>query len=79
MARRMRFGTWCRKDINDKRKINYTFRAFEDGVDAHFTSEDTCNFSTLERLRYAWIESIELIKNESNNPEGEWYVILYED
>lgn len=71
--RRTRFGTWCRRDLDDERKINYTFRNFnEDGKDAHFTSEDTCNYSTLERLRDAWIESIELINNE-------WNVILYED
>lgn len=77
--RRMRFITWCKKDLEDERKINYTFRNFEDGKDAHWTSEDTCNFSTMERIRNAWIESIELIKNEFNNPEGEWYAVLYED
>ncbi len=70
--RRTRFITWCRRDMNDERKINYTFRNFEDGEDAHFTSEETCSFSTMERIRYAWIESIELI-------DDEWHVVLYEE
>jgi hypothetical protein len=33
----------------------------------------------LSRIRNAWIISVELIKNEFNNPEGEWYAVLYED
>lgn len=76
--RRMRFGTWCRKDEDDEHKINYTFTD-SDGEVLYFTSEDIVSWSMLSRIRNAWIISIELIKNEFNNPEGEWYAILYED
>lgn len=35
--------------------------------------------SDLKKEIKLWITSIELIKNEFNNPEGEWYAVLYED
>lgn len=72
--RRTRFGTWCKRDINDTRKINYTFRMKEgaETVTRTFTSEEDVERPMLYRLRYAWIESIELINNE-------WYAVLYED
>ena len=66
------------KDENDERKINYTFTD-SDGEVLYFTSEDIVSWSMLSRIRNAWITSIELIKNEFNNPEGEWYAVLYED
>ena len=78
MGRRMRFGTWCRKDEYDERKINYTFTD-SDGEVLYFTSEDIVSWSMLSRIRNAWITSIKLIKNEFNNPEGEWYAVIYED
>jgi hypothetical protein len=76
MGKRIRFGTW---DIDDERKVNYTFRDSKTNKTYYFTSEDSCSYGMKERLKYAWIENIKLIKNEFNNPEGEWYVTLYED
>ena len=76
--RRLRFGTWCRKDEDDERKINYTFTD-SNGEVLYFTSEDIVSWNMLSRIRNAWITSIKLIKNEFNNPEGEWYAVLYED
>ena len=68
--RRMRFVTWARKDENDETPIIYTFKT-EDGV-MRFTSENTVGFSMLERIRRAWIESIE--------HDGLcWIVNIYED
>jgi hypothetical protein len=71
MKRRMRFGTWCKKDVNDTRKINYTLKTYENEV-LKFTSEEEQPYSMIVRLRNAWIETIELINNE-------WFVLLYED
>lgn len=79
MARRMRFGTWCRKDPDDETPINYTFKtkdAFGDDVTMYFTSEDECSYSMIRRLYNAWIESIELVSNEFQHA---WNVVLYED
>lgn len=76
--RRMRFITWCRKDEDDERKINYKFTN-ANGETSYFTSEDIVSWDMLSKIRNAWITSIELIKNESNNTDGEWYVVLYED
>lgn len=73
--RRMRFGTWCNKDINDSTKIVYEFKTAE-GKTLYFTSEDKQSFSMLARLRYAWIESIEYVSNEFST---HWYAKLYED
>ena len=82
MARRMRFGTWCRKDPEDETPISYVFKAKEwewDGNEMvektrvmHFTSEDVVSYSILRRIRKAWIESIE-------HADGRWNVVLYED
>jgi len=71
MKRRMRFGTWCRKDIEDERKIHYRFTDSNGSV-AHFTSEDYVSYSMLGQLQQAWIKTIELKNNE-------WYADLYED
>lgn len=71
MKRRMRFVTWCKKDVNDERKINYTFKTYENEV-LKFTSEEEQPRSMLIRLQNAWIEKIELLNNE-------WFVTLYED
>ena len=35
--RRMRFITWCKKDVNDERKINYTLKTYDNKV-LNFTS-----------------------------------------
>ena len=77
MARRMRFKTWCAKDPDDERKINYTFKGNDKTY--YFTSEDELDLFAFLRVQRAWVESVELIKNEFNNPEGEWYVVIYED
>ena len=74
MARRMRFGTWCKKDIDDNTKIIYTFRMTENDGTEHtenFTSEDAVPWSWLERIRYAWIDKIE-------RDQDAWIVTIYE-
>lgn len=79
MARRMRFGTWCRKDENDETLIVYTFRMKEIDGTAHtvyFTSDDPQSFAMLSRIRYAWVDRIERITNEFQDA---WNVVLYED
>ena len=68
--RRTRFGTWCKRDPDDERKINYTFTDFR-GDTMRFTSEDYCGPSFIFRLTNAWIKNIELINNE-------WFAELYE-
>ena len=73
--RRMRFGTWCRKDPDDTTLIAYTFTD-SDGETSYFTSEDECSYSFLGRLRNAWIESIDLVENEFGK---QWNAVLYED
>lgn len=80
MARRMRFGTWCKKDPEDTRKIVYTFHMKEnDGTkhDRYFTSEDIVSWSMLSRIRQAWIKEIKLVNNEFERDT--WFVELYED
>lgn len=67
----MRFVTWCKKDLNDERKINYTLKTY-DGKTLKFTSDDDQPYSMLVRLQDAWIEKIDLIDNE-------WYATLYEE
>ena len=69
--KRMRFVTWCKKDVNDKRKINYTLKTYDDKV-LNFTSEEEQPLSMLIRLQNAWIDKIELVNNE-------WFVTLYEE
>lgn len=79
MARRMRFGTWCKKDPDDETKIVYTFKMKEgDGTVnlRYFTSDDSCSYFFLGRLREAWIESITRVQNDF---EDAWHVVLYED
>jgi len=80
MARRMRFGTWCKKDPYDKRKIIYTFHMKEaDGEkhDSFFTSEDIVSCNMISRIREAWVKKIELLNNEFE--QDAWSVELYED
>lgn len=69
--RRMRFVTWCKKDVNDERKINYTLKTYDDKV-LNFTSEEEQPRSMLIRLQNAWIDKIELVNNE-------WFATLYEE
>ena len=67
----MRFVTWCKKDVDDERKINYTLKA-HDGKILKFTSEEEQPHSMLNRVRNSWIDKIELVNNE-------WFVTLYEE
>ena len=69
--RRMRFVTWCKKDVNDKRKINYTLKTYDYKV-LNFTSEEEQPRSMLIRLQNAWIDKIKLVNNE-------WFATLYEE
>ncbi|MBQ1789747.1 MAG: hypothetical protein II008_06195 [Oscillospiraceae bacterium] len=73
--RRIRFVTWCNRDVDDNTKIIYTFRMVNgDGTQEvkHFTSDDEVPYSMLGRIQQAWIESIDL------TAEG-WNVTIYED
>lgn len=67
---KMRFGTWAAKDVNDERKINYTFK--HDGKVDTFTSDDCVPGITIGMIREARIESIKLVGDE-------WQVVIYED
>ena len=69
--RRMRFVTWCKKDVNDERKINYTLKTYDDKV-LNFTSEEEQPRSMLIRLQNSWIDKIKLVNNE-------WFATLYEE
>lgn len=69
--RRMRFITWCKKDIHDERKINYTLKTYDNKIEK-FTSEDSVTYSMMVRLQNAWVDTIELVNNE-------WNVLLYEE
>ena len=71
MKRRTRFITWCKRDPDDERKINYEFTDC-DGHKYTFTSEDEIDWSLFRRVSRAWIKSIGLVDNE-------WYTVLYED
>ena len=76
--RRTRFITWCKKDPDDERKINYTFK-HANGFVSHFTSDDELPLNLFLKVQNAWIESVELINNDLENSAGEWCIILYED
>ena len=71
MARRMKFVTWCKKDVDDERKINYTLKTHDCKI-LKFTSEEEQPHSMLNRVRNSWIDKIELVNNE-------WFVTLYEE
>ena len=65
----MRFVTWANKDPEDETPIIYTFKAKEKTY--HFTSEDILPFAMMERIRNAWVETIE-------SCNGVWNVVIYE-
>ena len=69
--RRTRFVTWCKRDPDDERKINYEFTDYN-GHQYVFTSEDEVDLGLFRRISQAWIKNIELVDNE-------WYAVLYED
>lgn len=69
--RRTRFVTWCKRDPDDERKINYEFTDCN-GHQYVFTSEDEVDLGLFRKISQAWIKNIELVDNE-------WYAVLYED
>ena len=50
--RRTRFVTWCKRDPDDERKINYTFK-HSNGCVSHFTSEDELSFHVFLKVQNA--------------------------
>ena len=77
--RRMRFGTWCRKDPEDETMIVYAvhFKEWDGTIKTeYFTSDDIVSVSTIHRLREMWIKTVERVKNEFQDA---WVVELYED
>lgn len=69
--RRIRFQTWCKRDPDDERKINYCLTD-ADGKEIAFTSEDLVPLSMLFRVKDAWVRSVVLIGEE-------WYADIYEE
>lgn len=67
--RRTRFKTWCKRDPDDERKINYRVLDY-DGKVYTFTSEDEVSLSFFNKVSNAWIKNIDLINDE-------WYAVLY--
>lgn len=77
--RRIRFITWAKKDPDDETPIVYTFKTKEwDGSSKtlYFTSEDFVSPAMMSRIRAAWVEKIDRVKNEFENC---WNVVLYEE
>ena len=68
--RRTRFITWAKRDPDDERPMKITFKG-SDGTQK-FKSYDVVSYSMMERIRYAWIESIDLVNDV-------WNVVIYED
>ena len=67
-----KYTMWCRADVNDTRKINYTLnhRSIGQGLRVFtFTSEDIVDWERMYDLRHGRIEEIRL--------EGdEWFVTI---
>lgn len=61
----MNLQDWCKLDIEDKRKIHYTF--FDEDVVREFTSEEIMPGEVRWRLVNSTIEDIRLENNE-------WYI-----
>lgn len=66
-----RFSLWCRSDINDDRKINYTLneQTLTCVETQQFTSDDYVSLSLLTKVRHSTISDLQLIDNE-------WHVVL---
>lgn len=69
--RRTRFETWCKKDVKDERKIDYTFTTCEGEVQK-FTSDEEFDNSFIQRIGQAWIKSLKLV-------DDVWHVELVEE
>ena len=70
MKRRTRFVTWAKRDPEDTKAMKITFKS-TDGV-IKLNSGQPISYSMMERIREAWIESVELVDNE-------WIIIIYEE
>lgn len=67
-----KFSYWCRADINDERKINYTIlhRSIGQGLQKHhFTSDDLVGGLEMHWCHTGIIKELKLINNE-------WFVTL---
>lgn len=67
-----KFTYWCRADLNDERKINYTVhhRSIGQGLqEFKFTSDEKVSWERIYDLREGRIHSLQLINNE-------WYVVV---
>jgi len=72
MKRRISFQNWCKKDIDDTRRINYTVN-YENKI-YKFTSDKTFEeaglpFGMWWLAEHAMVDSVELRNNE-------WYIVL---
>lgn len=65
------FQDWCKADITDERKINYTLKGYWDGEDheEHFTSDDEMGGLCIHRVVNSNIEKLDLVNNE-------WFIVL---
>ena len=67
-----KFSYWCRADINDTRKINYTVnhRSIGKGLRVfRFTSDDEVGVDEMYWLRTGYINEIKLVNDE-------WFVTI---
>ena len=67
-----KFTYWCRADVNDERKINYTMnhRSIGQGLQVfRFTSEEEVDWLMMQRIRESVIEEIKLENDE-------WHVVI---
>ncbi len=69
--KKMLFYDWCKKDIEDDRKINYKFKT-RNGELKEFTSDDLIPYDMLKRLANSWIDTVKLVDNK-------WNVVVHED
>ena len=67
-----KFTYWCRADVNDERKINYTLNLMTVGGGTqvyYFSSEDVVGFDVLSWLRSGRI-------NDLRFENDEWFVTI---
>ena len=67
-----KFTYWCKSDINDDRKINYTInhRSIGQGLRVfNFTSDDLVGVDKMYWLHTGIINEIKLVNNE-------WFVVI---
>lgn len=67
------FMDWCKAQVDDHRKINYTLTLYywvRAPKTRSFTSEDKVDWTTLNEIGDSFIEDVSLINNE-------WYFKLH--